>query len=80
VPGIQHGGTVRRRGRALVGERGPEVVSLPAGATVAPLTRQATVAMAGVGGAQTIVTKVYLDRRQIAEAVGTYTADKLARR
>ena len=79
VPGVQAGGHVLRGGRALVGERGPEVVKLPAGATVAPLTRRGQeAALAGAGG--TIVTKVYLDRRQIAEAVGSYAADKLARR
>jgi len=75
------GGSVTSRTAALVGERGPEVMSLPAGATVAPLTRGQTLAVAGAhAGGQTIVTKVYLDRRQIAEAVGTYAADKLARR
>jgi hypothetical protein len=79
---FQHGGVVTSRRAAVVGERGPELVSLPAGATVAPMTRGQTLAMAGAGagGPQTIVTKVYLDRRQIAEAVGSYTADKLARR
>jgi hypothetical protein len=34
----------------------------------------------GASAGQTIVTKVYLDRRQIAEAVGTYASDRIARR
>jgi hypothetical protein len=33
-----------------------------------------------IGAGGTIVTKVYLDRRQIAEAVGRYASDKKARR
>ena len=45
IPGLQHGGTITRSGAALVGERGPEVVSLPRGAQVAPL---------GAGGGITI--------------------------
>jgi hypothetical protein len=77
---FQHGGSLSSRALALVGERGPEVVSLPASATVAPLSRGQTLAAAGAGAGQTIVTKVYLDRRQIAEAVGTYAADRIARR
>jgi biotin operon repressor len=78
---LQAGGSVTSRTTAMVGEAGPELVSLPASATVAPLSRGQTLAFAGAGaGGQTIVTKVYLDRRQIAEAVGTYAADRVARR
>ncbi len=38
LPGFAHGG-VSRGGLATVGERGPEVVNLPAGATVTPVSR-----------------------------------------
>jgi hypothetical protein len=69
------GGTMPNAGLALVGERGPEVVALPRAAHVTPIDRAA---LAGVGG--TVITKVYLERRQIAEAVGSYTADRKARR
>lgn len=77
VPRLATGGTITRGGSAIVGERGPEMVRLPRAAEVVPL--------GGGAGAldsrgQTIVTQVFLDRRQIAEAVGTYTADRLARR
>lgn len=74
IPALAEGGRVVRPGAALVGERGPEIVSLPAPAQVIP--------NGGVGaaGAQTIVTQVFLDRRQIAEAVGAYTSDRIARR
>lgn len=36
IPLLAHGGDVTRGGMAVVGERGPEVVSLPAGASVTP--------------------------------------------
>ncbi len=45
IPGIRgfaHGGTAGRSGPALVGERGPELVHLPAGAQVAPVSRSTT--------------------------------------
>jgi hypothetical protein len=75
LPGMAQGGTVTAGGSALVGETGPEIVSLPRAAKVTPLP-------AGVvgGGGGTVVTRVYLDKRQIAEAVGSYTADRVARR
>jgi tape measure domain-containing protein len=79
---MANGGPVTRTGAYVVGERGPEVVSLRGGSTVYP-----TPSLAGVGApslepraAQNIVTKVYLDKRQIAEAVGSYVSDKKARR
>ena len=37
IPGMAHGGNVRRGGTALVGERGPELLNLPRGAQVSPL-------------------------------------------
>lgn len=73
VPGLAEGGRIRSPGLALVGERGPELLRLPRGAQVEPLP-----AGAGFGG--TVVTKVYLDRRQIAEAVGAEFAGRQARR
>jgi hypothetical protein len=85
LPALAQGGTMTRSGLALVGERGPEVVALPGRSTVypnpgvAPMSTPPSLEAMG-GSGQTIVTKVYLDRRQIAEAVGTYAADKRARR
>ena len=37
IPGLAAGGNVRSGGAALVGERGPELVSLPRGAQVSPM-------------------------------------------
>ena len=36
IPGLQEGGTIRRGGTVRVGERGPELVTLPRGASVTP--------------------------------------------
>lgn len=77
------GGVAQRTGPYLVGERGPEVVSLRSGSAVFPTRDVAPLgAVPGLdgGGGQTIVTKVYLNRRQIAEAVGQYASDQRARR
>lgn len=63
-------------GFALVGEKGPEMVQLPQGAQVHP-----TVSGYGVGGGGgTIRIPVYLDSRQIAEAMGSFVADQQAAR
>lgn len=71
------GGTITRGGSAIVGDRGPELLNLPRGASVQPLD----VAPRASGSRdRQIVTQVYLDRRVIATAVGYDTADRLARR
>lgn len=38
IPTFGHGGTQQRSGLAIVGERGPELVNLPAGASVSPIS------------------------------------------
>jgi hypothetical protein len=38
LPGMASGGTVTSSGMALIGENGPEILNLPRGATVTPLT------------------------------------------
>jgi hypothetical protein len=48
IPYLAKGGHILGGGLAMVGERGPEQVYLPTGATVAPLTR------GGAGGAVTV--------------------------
>ncbi len=39
IPAFAHGGVQGRTGPAIVGERGPELVSLPAGSQVTPISR-----------------------------------------
>ena len=75
IPKLATGGWMSRSGAALVGEQGPEMVHLPQGARVSPFVQ-------GYGGAGpgVIQVPVYLDGRQIALAMGSYTADQKARR
>jgi phage-related minor tail protein len=73
IPALATGGTMAQTGAALVGEKGPELVTLPGGATVTPLPAVTTM------GA-TITVPVYLDRRQIALATGEWYADQAARK
>jgi hypothetical protein len=61
-------------GTALVGEQGPEMVHLPQGARVSPFVQS----YSGGGGAGQVVVPVYLDRRQIALAMGSFVADRQA--
>jgi hypothetical protein len=76
IPGGQGGGTITRAGSILVGESGPEIVHLPASAQITP-----NFALPSFGGGNVHVTSpVYLDRRQIALAMGDYTADQQAAR
>ena len=72
----QEGGPVTQTGPYLVGEAGPEVVTLTRGSTVIPNHQLGALA----GGGATIHTHVYLDRKQIALAVGRYTSDQQKRR
>jgi TP901 family phage tail tape measure protein len=72
LPALATGGTMLQGGMALVGEKGPELVTLPAGATVTPIP--ATASMAA-----TINVPVYLDTRQIALVTAQYNSDQAAR-
>jgi len=79
--GLQAGGLVSRGGGFLVGERGPELVALPAGAAVTPLPHvDAFGNLGGGGGPLVIEVPVYLDRREIARSVARVASDQLARR
>jgi hypothetical protein len=78
----QSGGYVGHGGRYIVGERGPEIVTLPAGATVT--AHGALAAMpptsAWAGRPLEITVPVYLDAREIARSTARVAADQLARR
>jgi TP901 family phage tail tape measure protein len=71
--GAATGGTIMSSGRWLVGEKGPEVVTLPRGAHV-----EAN----GGGGGELVTVPVVLtlDGRVIAESTARVTADRRARR
>jgi hypothetical protein len=64
-PGLATGGTVTNSGRVLVGERGPELLDLPTGASVIPLGSRT-----GASGVTIII--------QAGTVVGEGGADKLA--
>jgi hypothetical protein len=72
IPALAEGGFVNRPGLALVGEAGPELVSLPPAASVMPLPAASSMAA-------TLNVPVYLDNRQIALAQGQWYSDQAAR-
>lgn len=51
IPYLAQGGTIAQAGSVVVGDRGPEILTLPTGATVTPLGRSAT---GGGGGRATL--------------------------
>lgn len=80
----QHGGLVPHSQYGIVGEAGPELMQLPGGTRITPLPKQPLTAPTmeaadGRGGAHT-TAHFYLDRRLVATAVATDTADQRARR
>jgi hypothetical protein len=60
IPHLANGANILRGGSVLIGERGPERLTLPAGATVSPLGRDSG------GGAEHI--HLYIDGREIRVA------------
>ena len=73
ITGRQAGGVVRAGETTLVGERGPELLTLPGGSRITPVPAMA------VGAPQT-TAHFYLDRRLVATAVAQADADQRARR
>lgn len=59
IPMLAKGGVIRSGGTVMVGERGPELLSLPTGAQVTPLNRQDALPKSGGDGklADTIIIK-----------------------
>jgi hypothetical protein len=88
--GMAEGGQVARKGAVWVGEKGPELLNLPAGATVSPLPRLAgTRFQGGVGDisgsmSQAITVDVnipvYLDGRVIADSTARINRERANRR
>lgn len=83
IPELYKGGFISsgNYGSFTTGERGPELQTVtPSGIMVQPLNSISTASLASTGGNQNVITKVYLDRKQIAEAVGMTVRDRRARR
>jgi hypothetical protein len=88
IPKLAGGGYIAGGGYAMVGERGPEMVHLPSGASVIPgaaarvrrPNQQSAQSRGEVFAAQApSIIKVYIGRRQVAEAVGEEMASRRAR-
>jgi phage-related minor tail protein len=73
LPMLADGGDVRRGGLAIVGEAGPEIVDLNAGARVSPLER---VSVGSGRDSRTIVVPVQLNGREIARVVVDEMVDR----
>lgn len=69
IPGLATGGTVTGSGTVMVGERGPELLRLPQGASVIPLSHPA--ANVGTGGSSKTVN--YYVTNPVAERASTST-------
>ncbi|HEX6781575.1 MAG TPA: tape measure protein [Solirubrobacterales bacterium] len=77
IPHLANGGILRSAGRVLVGDAGPEVLSLPKGARVDPLPRLgAALAGAGGEGGADIVLHNYVE---LDGQVVTRTVERVAR-
>lgn len=74
IPQLAEGGDVTRAGMALVGERGPELVSLGAGASVTPLGAggRGGDGRGGAGSGSPIVVQLVVDGRKLAEVVAPH--------
>jgi hypothetical protein len=79
VTGAQYGGTVVAPGMAMVGEAGPELVSLPQGARIHPSGTFGNVQQTDKVMPPFVIS-VQIQRQEIARAVGKFTTDRLARR
>lgn len=73
IPKLAEGGTAQQSGMALVGERGPELLSLPRGASVLPLPSGLPAGLSGVGAGSGGVIEIHnyltLDGRIAAQSV-----------
>jgi hypothetical protein len=84
--GLATGGSVTRSGMTWVGEDGPELLNLPRGSRVRPMSASERAQPiyqepipSGVFGIPGVTVPVYLDRRQIALAQAEFAEDEKAR-
>jgi hypothetical protein len=81
IPGLASGGYVRSGGLTLVGEYGPELLSLPAGASVVPYQNSSQLG-GGLGGMLNIHVypqDIYIDGKKLATALARVVTDTQAR-
>jgi len=75
APGLAAGGTVLGEGSVLVGEKGPEVLSLKPGATVTPLNKVNAASEKGNTSDAAILNEIKNLLQQIASTPGTVKLD-----
>ncbi|CAB4173936.1 Phage tail tape measure protein [uncultured Caudovirales phage] len=66
IPGMALGGTVKRAGLSFVGENGPELLNLPVGATVSPMSATS------VGGSTINITVTSADPQAVINAIRNF--------
>lgn len=72
IPYLAAGGMITSAGFGVIGDRGPELVSLPRGATVQPLTASASFDFGNLANDRPIHLHVHLGGREVAEEVFSY--------
>jgi hypothetical protein len=81
--GLQEGGYISRPGAFWVGERGPELVTLPVGASVIPATAGQAVKPSPAAGLHlpdiNLKSVLVVDGKQLAESVSRHRLDAAAR-
>lgn len=82
LTGMAEGGHVVKGGWSVVGERGAELLRLPTGASVVPLSPAGGITAERFGDNRqlTIRVPIYLDGRQISEVVARHNNDWMAAR
>lgn len=80
IPHLALGGVIMQPGVALVGDAGPELLHLPSGAAVEPLTGPNAGRFNGFGERPIVHAHLYIDGKEIAVAVGREESKKRARR
>jgi hypothetical protein len=75
--GLASGGTTTTAGSVMVGERGPEILSLPRGAQVTPLSP--VFSRKDIQEGRTTVIKLVVDGRTLSEIVARHQTDVNAR-
>ncbi len=76
IPALASGGVITSKGMALVGEQGPELVTLPDAASVIPLNRP-QLSAAGMGGFGTANITLEIDGRTLVKQLGTPLRDMI---
>jgi hypothetical protein len=79
MSGLEEGGDILSRGSVLVGERGPEILDLPAGARVTPLGSQAASGLTINVNIENAQIRSDQDVRDLAEQISIYIAREAER-